>query len=249
MVLLAYPVTMALEFVVAGVIGGPIPIGAIGWGVAYGLALGLGGWWFYAALGSGPISVVSPVSALLSAGVPVLVGLGLGERPGPLAAAGIVLALVAVVLVSRQATDEDVVPHRFTAKVAWLTVGAGVAFGLNFVFISRAPADSGLWPIAFARLAASVMVAIFAASTGELRLPGGTPRKLALVIAALDTIANIAMLLAMRHAPLSLASVLISQFPTVTVVLAIIVLRERVHRTQMVGLLLTMLAVGLITVR
>ena len=60
------------------------------------------------ALGSGPISVVSPLTAVLVAGIPVGVGLALGERPGPIAGIGVVLALIAVVLVSREATDEDV---------------------------------------------------------------------------------------------------------------------------------------------
>src|SRR4029079_6438177 len=89
--------------------------------------------WFCAALGAGPISVVSPPTAILVAAIPVGVGLALGERPGALAAIGVVLALVAVVLVSREATDEDVTSHKFTKKVAWMTVGSGVAFGLNFV--------------------------------------------------------------------------------------------------------------------
>ena len=65
------------------------------------------------------------------------------------------LALVAVVLVSREATDEDVRPHRFTKTVAWLTIGSGLAFGLNFVLIDQAPVDARLWPLFFARLSAT----------------------------------------------------------------------------------------------
>lgn len=248
-VLVSYPVALVLLGTLAIAVGGPIPAGAIGWGLASGVALGLGGWWFYAALGAGPISVVSPISAVLTAGVPVVIGLVQGERPGPMADAGIVLALLAVALVSRQATDEDVRPHRFTRKVAWLTVGAGVTFGLDFVFIHEAPADSGLWPLAFARVAAAVLV--FTAATGarELRLPTGRPLKLALVAGLSDTAANVAMLLALRGSELSLASVLISLFPAVTVVLAIVVLRERVHRAQVVGMLAAVVSVAMITVR
>ncbi len=245
-VLLSYPVALVLLSGLAVGVGGPISSGAIGWGLACGIALGLGGWWFYAALGSGPISVVSPLSAVLTAGVPVGVGLAEGERPSVVAGVGIVLALVAVVLVSREATDEDVKPHRFTPRVAWLTLGAGVAFGLNFVFISHAPAESQLWPLMFARLAAAVLVIVAAASVGELRLPTGTPLKLALGAALLDVGGNIAMLLALRDSPLSLASVLISLFPAVTVVLAIVVLRERTHRWQVVGMVLAAVSVALI---
>lgn len=247
MVLLSYPVTMVLLGGLAVVVGGRISPGAIGCGMACGIALGLGGWWFYAALGSGPISVVSPVSAVLTAGVPVVVGLVEGERPGPVAATGIALALLAVVMVSRQATDEDTRPHRFTRKVAWLTVGAGVAFGLDFVFIDAAPPDSGLWPLAFARVTAALLVIAVATGTGDLRLPSGRPMRLALLAALADTGANIAMLLALRGSDLSLASVLISLFPAVTVVLAIVLLRERVHRAQLAGMLAAVAAVVMIT--
>lgn len=246
-VLASYPVTMLLLGVLAVRVGGVISPGAIGWGLACGVALGLGGWWFYAALGAGPISVVSPLSAVLTAGLPVLVALVEGERPSPVAAGGIALALVAVVLVSRQVTDEDVKPHRFTPKVAWLTVGAGVGFGLNFVFIDAAPVDSGLWPLAFARIAAAVLVFAVAAGSDELRLPSGVPMRLALLASLLDTGANVAMLLAMRGSDLSLVSVLISLFPAVTVLLAIVVLRERVYRWQLVGMLLAATSVVMIT--
>ncbi|MEB3034120.1 DMT family transporter [[Mycobacterium] nativiensis] len=246
-VLVSYPLALVLLGGLAIGVGGPIPPGAIGWGLASGVALGLGGWWFYAALGAGPISVVSPVSAVLTAGVPVVIGLIQGERPGSVAAMGIVLALVAVVLVSRQATDEDVRPHRFTRKVAWLTVGAGVTFGLDFVFLHEAPADSGLWPLAFARIAAAVLVFTAATGAGELRLPSGGAMKLAVLAGLSDTGANVAMLLALRGSELSLASVLISLFPAVTVVLAIVLLRERVHRGQLVGMAAAVAAVAMIT--
>ncbi|ORW11641.1 hypothetical protein AWC16_10285 [Mycolicibacter longobardus] len=247
MVLVSYPVALVLLGSLAIVVGGPIPAGAIGWGLASGVALGLGGWWFYAALGSGPLSVVSPVSAVLAAAVPVVIGLIQGERPGLVAASGIVLALLAVALVSREATDEDVRPHRFTRKVAWLTVGTGLAFGLDFVFIHEAPADSGLWPLAFARVAAAVLVLAAATGARELRLPSGGPLKLALLAGLADAAANVAMLLALRGSDLSLVSVLISLFPAVTVVLAIVVLRERVHRGQVLGMVLAGVAVVMIT--
>lgn len=245
---MSYSVTMVLLGGLAVGAGGPIRTGAIGWGTACGVALGLGGWWFYAALGSGPVSVVSPLSAVLAAGVPVAVGLIQGERPGRVAATGILLALTAVVLVSREASDEDVRPHLFTRKVAWLTVGAGVAFGLNFVFIAHAPAESGFWPLIFARLAAAALVILVAIGAGELRLPPRQSMKLVLAAALLDTGANIAMLLAIRGAPLALAGVMISLFPAVTVVLAIVVLRERVHRWQVVGMVLAATSVAMITV-
>ena len=139
-VLVSYPVALVLLLALAAAVGGNISHGALFWGGLCGVSQAFGVWWFYAALGAGPISVVSPLTAILVAAIPVGVGLALGERPGAIAGVGVVLALAAVVLVSREATDEDVTPHQFTKKVAWLTVGAGVAFGLNFVLIAQAPA-------------------------------------------------------------------------------------------------------------
>lgn len=245
-VLVSYPVAMALLGTLAAVGGGPILAGAVLWGSLGGLSQACGVWWLYAALGAGPISVVSPLAAMLTAGVPVAVGIVMGDRPGPLPAVGIVLALVAVVLIGRDATDRDGKPHRFTMTVAWLTIGSGVAFGLNFVLIHQAPVESRLWPLLFARTAATGLLVAVAAVSRNLRLPTGTPLRLALTAALLDVSANVAMLLALHAALLSLASVVISLYPAATVVLAIVVLGERVTRTQLVGLLLALLSVAMI---
>jgi drug/metabolite transporter (DMT)-like permease len=245
-VLVSYPVALVLLLVLALIVGGDITGDSIFWGGLCGISQAFGIWWFYAALGAGPIAVVSPLTAILVAGIPVGVGLALGERPGPVAGGGVVLALVAVVLVSREATDEDVTPHRFTRKVAWLTVGSGVAFGLNFVLIAQAPPEAELWPLVFARLAASLLVVVIAVVTRSFRSPSGTPLRLALLAAALDVGANIAMLLALHASLLSLAGVLMSLYPAATVLLAIVVLRERVTRWQAVGMVLALAAVAMI---
>jgi drug/metabolite transporter (DMT)-like permease len=247
-VLVSTPAAMVLLGLLAVVAGGPITFDGVAWGALGGISQALGMWWFYAALGDGPIAVVSPLSAVVDAAVPVGVGLVLGERPGPVAGAGIVLALGAVVLISREAADDDdAKPHRFTKKVAWFTLGSGLALGLNFVFIDQTPMESRLWPLLFARAAASVVMIAVAAASRNLKVPSGTPLRLALVAAVLDTIANVTMLLALHGSLLSLASVLIALYPAATVVLAIVVLRERVHRWQVAGMLLALLAVAMIT--
>lgn len=246
MVLVSYPIALVLLTGVAAIVGGQVNQGAVFWGALCGVSQAFGIWWFYAALGSGPISVVSPLTAILVAGIPVGAGLALGERPGAIAGVGVVLALIAVVLVSREATDKDVTPHTFTAKVAWLTVGSGVAFGLNFVLIHQAPVEAKLWPLVFARLSASVLVFAIAAVTADLRAPSGTPLRLAMLAAVLDAVANIAMLLALQASLLSLAGVLMSLYPAATVLLAIVVLRERVTRWQILGMVLALAAVAMI---
>ena len=246
MVIVSYPVAMVLLAVLALAVGGDISDDAILWGALCGLSQAFGVWWFYAALGAGPISVVSPLTAILVAGVPVAVGVGLGERPSLLANIGIVVALCAVFLVSRDVSDPDSTPHRFTKKVGWLTVGAGLAFGLNFVLIDQAPAEAGLWPLVFARISATVLVLAIALASHNLALPTGVPMKLALLAGVLDTIANVAMLLALQASLLSLAGVLISLYPAGTVLLAIVVLKERVTRWQVLGMLLALGAVAAI---
>ena len=256
-VLVSYPVALLLLIVIAVPFGGQVGTPAVVWGLLSGVAQAFGVWWFYAALGSGPISVVSPLTAILVAGIPVGVGLALGERPGPIALVGVLLALVAVALVSREATDEPIArrassadedpkPHKFTLKVAWLTIGSGVAFGMNFVILDQVPVEAELWPLVFGRLAATAIVMVAAIFTANLVLERGVPLRLALFAGILDTIANVATLVALQSSMLSLAGVLIALYPAATVLLAIAVLRERVTPWQAIGLVLALASVGMI---
>ena len=245
--MVTYPVATVLLGVTAATAGGPVHSGALLWGSLYGISQAIGVYWFYAAVSAGPISVVSPLAAILNAAVPVAVGVALGERPGETASAGVVLAMFAVILVSRESpADEDIRTHRFTSKVAWLTVGSGVAFGLDFVLLHQAPAECRLWPLFFARAAATVLVFAVAAMSNNLQLPSRTPLRLAVAAALLDTCANITMLLAIQKWMLSLASILISLYPATTVILAIIVLRERLTRWQALGMILAAVSVSMI---
>jgi drug/metabolite transporter (DMT)-like permease len=244
--LVAYPIETVLLGVLAIAVGGPIAPGAVFWGCLYGVGMAFGMWAFFAALGSGPISVVSPLAAVLNAAVPVAVGVALGERPGQAASVGVVLALIAVMLVSREAAVEGATRYRFTPKVAWLTILAGSAMGLNLVFLHQAPHECKLWPLAFARLSATAVVIVMAAMSKNLRAPRGKPLKLALAVALLDICANVTMLLALHTWLLSLASILISLYPAATVVLAMVVLRERVSRCQGVGMVMAMGSVAMI---
>jgi uncharacterized membrane protein len=226
--LVTYPLAAVLLAVLAATAGGPVRPGAVLWGSLYGVSQAIGVYWFYAAVSTGPISVISPLAAVFNAAVPVAVGVALGERPGETASVGVVLAMFAVILVSRESPDdEDVRTHKFTGKVAWLTVGSGVAFGLDFVLLHQAPVVCRLWPLFFARAAATVLVFAVAA-------------------ALLDTCANVTMLLAIQKWMLSLASILISLYPATTVILAIIVLRERVTRWQAIGMVLAAVSVSMI---
>ena len=88
-----------------------------------------------------------------------------GSGRAQAASVGVVLALIAVMLVSREATAEGITPYRFTPKVAWLTILAGSAMGLNLVFLHQAPHDCKLWPLVFARLSATVVISLWPRSS------------------------------------------------------------------------------------
>ncbi|WP_168583655.1 DMT family transporter [Gephyromycinifex aptenodytis] len=244
--LLSYPASAVLMTALALGIPGRIEAGSLWWGSASGIAMGLAAWTFFLALAQGPISIVSPLTSLLGAVLPMLVGILLGERPGPVAVLGIVIALVAVALVSLAPTSASAATRPFTAKVAALTLTAGCTFAASFVLTAQISDGTGLWPLVSARWSATAMVVAATLLSRERALPPAPVRLLALGVAILDVAANITMLLALQSGLLSVASVLISLFPAVTVLLALVVLREHLTRVQVAGLLLGFLAVAMI---
>lgn len=251
-VVVSYPFSVLLVLLIAPLVGGHADTASMMWGLAAGVASGLAVWWFYAALADGPMSVVSPVTAVLVAGIPVIAGLFIGERPGPLAFAGIALALIAVVLVSREAPDEtteEIIGGRelrFTRRVALLTVGSGAAFGFAFYFLHATSPSAGLWPLLGQRAAATAVVWTSALAAGQFRGLHGEPLRLALAIGVLDVIANAALLYAFHGGLLSVVSVIGSLYPAATVLLAMVLLGERIGGMQKVGMALALTAVAMI---
>lgn len=213
-----------------------------------GVAGGLAVLWFYAALASGPMSVVSPVAALLTSALPLLGGLVVGERPSAGALVGAVLAVAAVVLVSRQegSAVDAAAPATTGPKVMLLTFGAGIMFALYFVLLHEVPADTGLWPVFASRVTATATVVVPALATGSLRFARGRAGWLALVAGVLDVVANVAMLRGLQTGMLSLVSVLASLYPAGTVLMARFLLGERWGRLQKIGLALAAASVALI---
>lgn len=246
-VIVSYPLSVVAMFLLALLVPGSAGAGALAVGLLSGVFGGIAVLWFYIALAEGPMSVVSPLTALLVAGLPLGAGMLLGERPGPVALCGAALAVIAVVLVSRQeqaAVDETPVA-RFTARVAWLTVGSGAAFGVYFVTLDRIPVGTGLWPLVASRVSATVVV-VLAALVARERPAVGSPARLATAAAGLDVLGNVAFLYALQAGLLSLVSVIGALYPAWTVLLARLVLGERTNRTQQAGLVLAALAVTLI---
>jgi uncharacterized membrane protein len=251
-VIVSYPVSIVLACLVAPFAGGAPTGRSMLWGALAGAAGGMAILWFFRALASGPMAVVSPLTAVLAAGIPVLVGIVGGERPHATAYVGIALALVAVVLVSRESPDsavEEVTGGRrlrFSPAVAWLTLGAGSAFALDFISLDHIGKSSGLWPLALSRLVATAVLWTIALSRREFHRPHGETLRLACYVGCLDVIANGALLYAYHGGMLSLVSVIGALYPAATVVLAVVMLGERVSRIQVAGLVLALAAVSLI---
>jgi drug/metabolite transporter (DMT)-like permease len=206
---------------------------------------------YYAALAAGPMSVVSPLTSVLVAGIPLVVGLFMGEHLSVVALIGAGVAIVAIMLVSRQKESTDSSDSeqttRFTPRVALLTVASGAAFGVFFVLLDHVGANSGMWPLLVSRTSATVLVLVSALFTKQLRPPTGVPLRLALAAGLLDVIANAAFLYALRAGLLSIVSVLTALYPASTVLLARLVLGERTGWTQRIGLLLAAAAIVMIS--
>ncbi|MGL4306879.1 MAG: EamA family transporter [Mycobacteriaceae bacterium] len=247
-VVISYPVALLIIVAAVPFVSGQVTWQTVVFGTTSGVAQGFAVWWFYEALAKGPMSVVSPLTAVLVAAIPVVVGFGYGERPTTVALCGIGLALLAVILVSKPSPDDDaLVGHpRFTLSVALFTVGSGLAFALSFVLLHKVDSESGLWPLVFGRSAALLVVFVAAAFSGNLVISAEGNLKFGIIVGLLDVAANVTMLYALQQNLLSLASVLISLYPAATVLLAMTVLGERANRRQKMGMALALTAVVLI---
>ena len=243
----SYPVGAALMLAMLPFFGGHFTGRVLLFGILGGLCGMFGVTIMYHLMESSPLNVISPITAVLAAVVPVIVGVGVGERPAVAAWFGIVLGGVAVVLCSRTGEEN---PHGpIAAKVLLLAFLAGIGFGLYFVFLARAGHDVGLWPLVVSRIASSVLIIPVAAQRRALgRIGGGTTLALVVVAGSLDALANMFFLLATHTGLLSLAGVLVSLYPAVTVLLAVGVLHEHTSKVQRYGLAIAATAIVLITV-
>lgn len=246
-VLVSYPVSALIVGIAAPILGGEPSIASLLWGGASGAVMAVAIWCFYSALASGPMSIVSPLTAVLVAAIPVFAGLSFGERPGALSFVGIGVSIAAVLLVSREpSTPRDTI-RRFTSRVGWLTVGAGLSFALSFIFTDQIRSGTGLWPLFVARSVATVIVLVATSATKSLQMPSGNALRLAVAVGVLDVIANVAMLYAFQSGLLSIGSALISLYPAITVGLAVLLLRERISVWQVGGLVLAGAAIVVIS--
>jgi drug/metabolite transporter (DMT)-like permease len=229
----------------------PVRLAGLAWGVSAGLIGGLGLLIFYVGLAAGPMSVVAPLSGLVSTVLPVAVALGEGERPGAGVYAGALLCLVAIVMASSAGgTGSANRPgRRGPGRAIAYGVASGAAFGVFFLLIRNAGQSGELWPVAAGRIGELAVVVIAAAALRRGLLPRGSDIRLLLAAAGagvIDVVANICYVAATRTGMLGLAVVLASLYPGVTVLLARVVLGERLRPLQRAGLGLA--AIGILLV-
>ena len=244
---------------------------AFGWAAASGVCGAFGLIAFYAGFATAPISVVAPVAALVSTVLPVGVAIADGERPGVSMVAGGLLCLIAIVLVSvpsaRHGQNRGTEPdrrgvgqdhrdragesqHRAAVRLRALGYGAaaGAGFGLFFLFLKNAGQSGVLWPVAISRTAGTLVAfAIALATRTRPWQPGRGVMAIALISGAVDAAANVCYILATRVGLFGLAVVITSLYPGMTVLLARLLLGERMWWLQRAGLLLAAVGVVLLT--
>ncbi|MFI2780814.1 EamA family transporter [Streptomyces sp. ALB3] len=241
-VMIAAPASLAVELLLWPLLGASFAPATLGWGAASGVASAAAFALLYRTLAIGPMNVLSPVTALVSAMLPVGVGLLQGEHLGLAGLIGLPLALTAVVLVSAGHGT-----RRAPSRTALLMgLGAGAAIALQLVFLHQAPADSGVGPLIVGR-AVSSAVTLAAAGLMYRRLGSEKPAyAMSATAGVLDSVANLLFLLAARSGDLAVVAVITALYPAGTVLLARSVLAERIHRGQLIGLGTAAVAVSLL---
>lgn len=205
------------------------------WALLAGVGNGFGTAFLYRGLSSGRMGVVAPVSGVGAVLVPVAAGVVTGERPDATVWFGIVLALPAIWLVSREPTTtaSGTAPGGSGVVDGVL---AGLGFGVLFAALGQIPEEAGFLPLALNQLVAGGAIVVVAMALRQDWVPRNRWALGGIISGALGALATGCFQVATQHGYLSVAAVITSLYPAFTVLLAALVLREHVHRTQAIGL-------------
>jgi drug/metabolite transporter (DMT)-like permease len=233
-------------------------------GAVAGIAGSAGLLLYLRALAVGPMGVVAPLSSVVGAGLPLVAGVLSGERLGPFTVLAIVVALVAILLATAGT-------RRDAAATTGLLLGlaAGVGFGLFFVGLGATSDDSGLWPLLAGRVTSLTLVTALvmrhrlplrprsavlqpepAGPAAPVPVPvrAPSPVRLMVVSGIFDSMANVLFLFSTRLGDLGVSAVTVSLNPVVVVLLARVVLRERLTGMQLASAGLALAASVLLAV-
>lgn len=226
------------------VVHGDPSTGALTWGAASGVGAGIGTVTLYRGLAVARMGVVSPLSAVVSALIPALVGIATGDRPSALALVGMAAAVPAIVLVSWHGEAEQ------TARSSGIGYGlvAGLGFGSLFAALGQAGTDSGAWPLVPGQVIAMAVILPVGLSLAPRPVPWRPAARYGLLAGGLGGCANLVFLAATGAGQLAVVAVLTSLYPAITVLLARALLDERWRHVQVVGLVASAASVVLITV-
>jgi drug/metabolite transporter (DMT)-like permease len=238
---------LVLVATIVAVRGEPIPDGAdfLAYAALSSVAGIVGLTSFYKGLSVGAMGVVAPLSSLAAA-IPLVVGIATGDRPGALQAAGVAIAIVGVLLASREAGEHG--QGGSVAKGAGFALISAVGFGCFFLAIDKASDDDVLWAVCVNRTVSVTLLGLaLLATRPKLGLRPVDMRMLA-IVGVLDILANGFFALAATKGLVSVVAVLASLYPVVTVVLARVVLKERLQVSQRIGAALALTGAALISV-
>ncbi len=213
----------------------------LAFGALAGVGGGLGVVFLYRGLSTSRMGVVAPLSAIGTALIPVAVGLITGDRPSTVALLGVVCAFPAIALISR-VVDSDP-SHRGGVTDGIL---AGIGFGLLFTCLGQVGNDAGLYPLALSQVTSVLSVVALATVMRQAWVPRERTAWRALIMGPLGATAQGSFLYATHHGLLSIVAVISSLYPASTVLLAAVLLRERIHGWQGVGLVFAVVAVVLV---
>jgi len=200
----------------------------------------------YTAMAQGRMSIAAPVSALLAAALPVLVGMVRDGFPGYLVLLGFGFALAAIWLISHGEDGvKDILTHLSDLR---LPLFAGVGFGLYFVLMNAATRETTFWPMVYSRGAGTLAMALFIVSRRDSFVTVRAAWPAMILNGILDVGGNFFYVLAGQTGRLDISAVLSSLFPGSTVILAWIILKERLTRTQWLGILCALIAIILFTI-
>jgi len=236
-------VGFVMALIVAAIVGGDLTLRDVAWGTLGGVGVAIGLVSLYAGYAKARVSVAAPVAGVGAAALPVMAESVLGNDDlSAQGTTGVLLGLLAIGLVSIGRSDQ-----RGTIGASLLYgLGGAIGIGMLLMCLSRTSDDSGLWPIVAARGSGFAALAVVLALTS---VRATVPRPVVphiMAIAVLITAGNTLFLAATRVGSTSVAAVLTSLFPAVTVFWAWIVFREPLRAIQLVGLAVTLVAVSLI---
>ncbi len=243
-VITSQAVGAALLLLLAFVFGETIPpLSDLGWGAGAGIAGAIGLLALYRGLASGRMGLVAPVSAVVAATLPVIAAALLEGLPGSLQLLGFGVALGGIWFLSRSASPTAAA---FRLNDLGLPITAGLGFGLFFVLIAQGSGRATFWPLVAARVASLTVLTIIARANRQPIVPDRSQLGLVALSGVLDAGGNAFFSLAVQAGRLDVASVLSSLYPASTVLLAWLILKERLSGWQFAGVIATLIAIALI---